>query len=289
MINSLRNILTIINTSERCQSTLNKALLLAEKSHAQLTLLTIHNKFLNQISTGYQHTAQSLIDQVDTQGQLAATQGQAVTVKHIFCWREHHAIMQELENVGYDLIIKERDGQHYNYLGLLPCEDWHLLRDTTIPLLLVNGNAWSVNGNVIAAVETEDQTNTHQSLNNQILQHGAELSDFFHCQEHVVNCYLDETANMYFNLDIHTLSERKKHWQHLVPLAESYKVSNPSIHLACGLPDDEVPALADKFNANIVVLGTSEHNGLLHRIAGHTSEYIIDNLKYDVLAIKPSN
>ena len=48
-------------------------------------------------------------------------------------------------------------------------------------------------------------------------------------------------------------------------------------------------SLANKYNANVVVMGYGEHQGWLSRIKGHTLDYVLNNLSCDLLALKQSN
>jgi len=289
MVDSLHNILTIVNSQTNCENAINKALLLTQKTNAQLTILNIDNKLLEQLSNKHTKTAESLKEELTHCYQRAQQEGYKVKIKNVHSWQEYKSVLQELNANHYDLVIKERESHHHNYFGIAPSEDWHLLRDTTTPVLLVTSKAWQSNGHILSAIETENDELEHQYLNSKILDSSAQLSNLLGCEEHIVSCYLGENAVISFKYDEKRMSEREKHWEHLVSIASSNGNKRPLLHLKCGLPDDEIPALANKYGVNIVILGAAEHNNLLHNISGHTSEYIIDNLDYDVLAIKPTH
>lgn len=54
-----------------------------------------------------------------------------------------------------------------------------------------------------------------------------------------------------------------------------------------GLPEDVIPAAAERLNAAMVILGTTGRTGLSAVFIGNTAEHVIDKINCDVLALKP--
>jgi nucleotide-binding universal stress UspA family protein len=61
----------------------------------------------------------------------------------------------------------------------------------------------------------------------------------------------------------------------------------PQEHLLRGSPSREIPALAKRLEADLVVMGTVGRSGIPGLLMGNTAETILYQLDCSVLAIKP--
>ena len=53
------------------------------------------------------------------------------------------------------------------------------------------------------------------------------------------------------------------------------------------MPEDIIDDVAEKLDAELVILGTIGRTGLSAALIGNTAEHVIDQLNCDVLALKP--
>jgi len=70
-------------------------------------------------------------------------------------------------------------------------------------------------------------------------------------------------------------------------IIKPYDIDESKVKILDGIPEDEIPKLADKLNSRLIVLGTVSRSGLKGYIMGNTAEQLLHNLHCDVLAIKP--
>jgi nucleotide-binding universal stress UspA family protein len=61
----------------------------------------------------------------------------------------------------------------------------------------------------------------------------------------------------------------------------------PQIHLVKGWARKEIPALAKRIDADLVVMGTVARTGISGFLIGNTAETILNQIDCSVLAIKP--
>ncbi len=61
----------------------------------------------------------------------------------------------------------------------------------------------------------------------------------------------------------------------------------PKIHVLKGIPKEEIPILAQKINAEILVMGTIARTGISGFFIGNTAESILMQIDCSILAIKP--
>jgi len=282
-----QNILVVIDGKENRSQTVSKAMCLSKRSNANVTFLNISNE-QEASSPNFEHS--SIYNEVSGKD-LSTGEGlqPQITLKSQTGNSEYRMILNELSDVHYDLVIKGKAAQHFNYLGLAMSTDWHLLRESNVPLLLVTNHLWQQNGAILTAVETEESSKAHQFCNHQIIENSKQLAEMLQSNIHLLNCYLGEPVSMSIS-ERTRISEKRHHWQDLVKASKELngKGAETKLFLEVGLPDEVIPNLALKNNVNMVVMGTSEHNGIFNNIFGHTSEYIIDKLNCDVLAIKPA-
>jgi len=279
MMSYYHNILAVIDNKNNSQSTILKAFALSESSDSNVTFLNLSNKNNSALITNPKSSSKDNINQ------------HRFDIVHADNGREYATILEELNNKQYDLIIKNKIPRHHNYMGLAPSNDWKLLRNLTTPLMLVTDARWQLNGHLLSALETEESDLSHSELNKSILQHSYQLSKRLSSKVHLLNCYLGEKLDMspeLLSADKHFISEKQRHWQHLTQLLDNDMEDKPELHLQQGMPETEISLMADKYQVNMVVLGTAEHNNIINSFFGHTSEYIIDNLHCDVLAVKNS-
>jgi len=281
------NILAIINGKDNRNHTLSKAMYLSNRSNANITIFNISKE--QEITAKDFSYLPFVRSEGDTSNMSSGTKTPRITLKNKSGFSAHSVILDEIENVSYDLIVKDKTAEHFNYLGLAMSTDKHLLRESNIPILLVTERPWHSKGSILTAVETEEDTKAHQHCNNQILEHSERFAELLHSNIHLLNCYLGESVSMSIDSQTH-ISEKRHHWQDLVKASRKLngKGDDTKLYLEIGLPDEVIPSVADKNKVNLVVMGTSEHGGVFNRMFGHTSEYIIDNLNRDVLAVKPA-
>ena len=61
----------------------------------------------------------------------------------------------------------------------------------------------------------------------------------------------------------------------------------PKVHLVKGKPSKEIPLMVEKYNIDLVVMGTVARTGIPGFIIGNTAEAILELIQCSVLAIKP--
>ena len=92
------------------------------------------------------------------------------------------------------------------------------------------------------------------------------------------------------------LAERRRHGQALEQAladlearlsTETMHWLKPVRHLPKGSPREELPALAARLDADILVLGTLGRGGVPGLLSGNTAEAVLQRLDRAVLAVKP--
>ncbi|ABL98930.1 universal stress protein [Shewanella amazonensis] len=268
---------------------LRKAVHLANQSHADLTMLRVQlpkqaglSQWLQQLLTApnISHQRQKHPSYPDKDIRLV--------LKHCHAPTLANAVLDELSQRDYDLLILE----HHEY-SALRCEfghteDWQLLQQVPIPVLFVSNEPWENDGKLLTALEVDDEGERHRQFNRQLLDVSDELARLLRMELHLLTCYQAHDMNVSFeNRDLNHHTWVAEQWRRLRQTAEPLSLEDKRLHLAAGLPDDMVPEAARQWHSNLVVMGASEHTSMLSTLKGRASEQLLNQLKCDVLALKP--
>ncbi|MCL1049083.1 universal stress protein [Shewanella abyssi] len=289
---SYQHTLALVDNHSPAQFALNKALQLAYKTKAKVTALKVERPYNNILSRLGLIPNNALDPMLFVNKLLSKFQhlGVNIEVKVIKNVKDHVAILEETNSGDYDLVVI--NNQHHNSIVrefISSCEA-HLLRESQLPILIVGNKGWQRQGHILTALETAESNIAHKALNQNLLDDTQQLASLLENDIHLLNCYQLKNWSMSVNRD-QTLftdaEQRSLHWNHLLDSAKPYQLDDDHLHLEQGLPDHVIPEIAHKCNANLLVIGAGEHHGFMSELKGHTSSVIIDQLKCDILAIKP--
>ena len=299
-----RNILVYIDPTQELQPALQRAVDIAEK--AQNTKITL---FLCCYDLTYEMTSLSSMEErqamqalvirdneewLDTLAAPFREQGHLIQCKVHWHNRPFQAAIQAILRDNYDLLIKSTH-QHSRLSAILfTPTDWNLLRKCPVPLLLVKGNSWPENSNILCAIDCKSiEDPDHHNLNDAILAEANNILQRIKANIHVVNAYPSPPMNIMMELPefdpIHYEDGLKTfHEKTLHEYADKYNIDRKNLHLEQGLPEDVISAVAQEIKAELVILGTVGRSGLGVTLLGHTAEQVIDKLDIDLLALKPA-
>ncbi len=228
----------------------------------------------------------SYIDSLDTKG---------IDISYESLWspRPHYDIARLCEKEPFDLLIKTAN-KHGRFEGIFHTPlDWHLLRECPCPVLLVSEDVWPDGGSVIAAIDANTDDKAHINLNGQLLETANYLGELLNISVFVANAcpplpvlvdleYTSIDPSTYID-SMHKIAEKN-----IMATIEPYNIEASNIRVLDGIPEDEIPKLADQLGSRLIILGTVSRFGLKGYIMGNTAEQLLHHLHCDVLALKPA-
>lgn len=302
---NFKRILVVTAADQLAQPALERALYLAQKLSARVTA------FLSIYDFSYEMTTMLAADERDAMRESLLQDRRAWLQDILDKLAEHElyrAVQVELEVVWhnrpfesiiktslqgeYDLIIKATR-QHDTLPSLIfTPTDWHLLRKAPAPVLMVKSHAWQQRGKILAAVHAAAEDDAHRSLNRRIIEHAQQLARAVQADVHLVNAFPPAPMTVAmeipeFDLRDYSGTVRANHERALQTLAAEYQLAADHVHVEEGLPEYVIPELAERLDAELVVLGTIGRSGISAALLGNTAEHVLDQLECDVLAIKP--
>lgn len=296
-----QKLLVVVDPTTDKQAALARAVKLASANNASITVFLSIFDFsyeMTSILSGQEREAmrEGVVAQrkawLDDIVEPFKTDNVAIETEVVWHNRPFESIIQHAISGQYDVIVKGTHEHDKLKSVIFTPTDWHLLRKAPVPVLLVKDHDWPVAGKIVCAINVSSEDETNQSLNVKIIKHAKKLAKQFDAQVHLVNGYPGTPVNLAIELpdfDSHSYSEtiRNQHEERITYLANAYDISSDFCHVREGLPEDVIPELAEKLDAELVILGTVGRTGISAALIGNTAEHVIDSINCDLLAVKP--
>lgn len=208
---------------------------------------------------------------------------------------EAEAITREVEAHNYDLVVKYTKAEESLKSLIVTPVDWQILRKCPTPILVVKDGDWKHQRRILVAVNVSDDENeAHSSFNDELVSLSMDLADSLDRGNiHLVTAYPPTPINMAIDLPEFSTGDgnsglRGQYLLNMKALRQKYGISDDHTHVLEGFPEDVIPQVAEKLEAELVILGTIGRTGLSAAFLGNTAEHVISKLNCNLLAIKPS-
>ncbi|KAB2824713.1 universal stress protein UspE [Aliivibrio finisterrensis] len=217
-----------------------------------------------------------------------------VTIKVKMVWhnRPYEAIVNEIFNGSYNLLVKStRQHAKLETVFFTPT-DWHLLRKSPIPVLLVKERTWPENGNILASVHVGSENPTHLTLNDKMVDEAKYFAEVLNSTPHLVNAYPSTPPSIHAELPEFDAIQYKDairghHLTEMKALRQKHGIPEEQTHVYEGHTEEIISEVEDELHAALVILGTTGRTGLSAIFIGNTAENTLDLLNSDILALKP--
>jgi universal stress protein E len=302
----ISKILAVIDPTTRDQPGLRRAAWLAKKTGAALELLVCYyNEYLSGDRLFDSPSLEKARDEVLKSQQkhleaLAAPfRADGIKVKASAVWDHplHEGIVRHAVSTHADIVIK--DTHHHSAItrALLSNTDWNLIRTCPTRLWLVNPVEMSDTPVFVAAIDPMNQHDKPAALDDEILLLCKTLAGKVGGEVHAFHSYdpriavATATANAYIPVSLpFDEIEKQMHEDHqkrFKEITKFHKIDDDKSHLVAGLTHEELPAIARKLSANVVVMGAVARNRWKRMFIGATAERTLEQLPCDLLIVKP--
>ncbi|WP_079201835.1 universal stress protein [Pseudomonas sp. CC6-YY-74] len=275
-MHSIRRILVVLNPEQPDSLPLRRAKHIATGIHAEIHLVLCDNQ--REHAPFLRHLSKQL-----------SGEGFVVSTQQINCDHSQptDAILTTLQTHSCDLLIKQHYPDSLWTKHLVIPEDWRLLRQSPVPVLLTKtARPWN-GGRVLAAMDIENAENQHRDLQGSIMGHAVDLAALIGGSTHAVSAYpatlfsaADSSAPRYDGQAAHCLEASR--W-----FKEEYQLHDYQLHIGEGPAKALILQIAHQLEIAVTVIGTVARNGLAGMLIGNTAEAILDRLDSDLLVLKP--
>jgi nucleotide-binding universal stress UspA family protein len=315
-MNRFKNILFVVRPGETNEPAIERAAKLARQNQASLTIVDVVQKFAsganmpegapisNELQTAIQREHEEQLKEI-----VESYREQMKIDFKILSGEPFLEIIRQVLRYSHDLVIKIPDT--HDWLDkLLGSEDMHLLRKCPCPVWLIKAEKTGTDRRVLAAIDVGDDyidedRETLNKLNHQILEmagslaisdfaelhiahawnavgEGAMRGAFMRAPDEEIRAYVEQIRQQHESKLNQLLGELKAK---LGTDTDSYL--SIKTHLVKGWARKEIPKLAKRIDADIIVMGTVARTGIPGFFMGNTAESILSQIDCSVLAIKP--
>ncbi|WP_058021017.1 universal stress protein [Pseudohongiella spirulinae] len=289
---TLSKILVIIEPEQDSQLALDKAVRLARESGAELELLICdHNPYLED---GYyfdplqarqlreEHVAnhRQLLEEMAT---VIRAQGFTVSVDALWGNPPYKRIIDKVLKSGPDLLVQS--SRHHEKISrlLLSHQDWQLLRYCPCPLLLVKDKPWPAHPVFVVAVDPTHVNDKPAELDNQLTAAGQKFAELTTGELHIFHsCYQPPVSGLYpVKVDLELYKQKT------ADILSNFSLSDEQLHIEEAEVKKSLPALLERLDASVLVMGAVSRSALDRFLVGSTAERLLDKVHQDVLVLKP--
>jgi universal stress protein E len=222
------------------------------------------------------------------------SRGLKVTTVAEWDFPAHEAIIRAAAHFDAQLIVAEAHRTAHRAPWLLHFTDWELLRNSTLPVLLVKTQRPYRRPKVLAAVDPSHANAKPADLDEEILGFGSTLANALRGALHVVHA----CDALLVGMSAEELAAPRgiakaqakavaRARAALDPKLKSIGLARGRRHIADGFPVDVIQNVARKIRAEMTVMGAVSRSGLKRLFIGNTAERMLDRMTCDVLIVKP--
>jgi universal stress protein E len=205
----------------------------------------------------------------------------------VWAERREDAIAECVRAEQADLVVTTPllDGAH----GALSASDWRLLATCPAPVLVVKGAGDRPYRNIVAAVDPFHAHAKPAELDKKILAAAAAMQAQTRANLTVLHCF---TPPEYFREDAR-LAPRDEEIESrrrtaLEDLLRDAGMPATAARVVPGAPHDVLQAMAEKGEADLIVMGALARGRLKDWLIGSTAERVLYRTQVDVLTVNPA-
>jgi len=302
----ITKILSVVDPTTEFQPAMHRAAWLAKNTGAELELLICYyNEYLSGDRLFDSPSLENARGEViANEEQLLETLAEplrkdGIVVKTTAVWDHplYEGVVRRAIDSGADIVFK--DTHHHSAVAraMLSNTDWNLIRTCPTLLWLVKPRDIADSPAIVAAIDPLNEHDKPAALDDEILHISKLLSDKVGGSVHAFHSYdpriavATATANAYIPVSLpFDEIEQQMHEDHQKRFSEItsfHGIGDDFAHLESGLTHEELPALADRLDAGLVVMGAVARNRWKRLFIGATAERTLEFLPCDLLIVKP--
>lgn len=305
----LRSILAIVDPSATTHTGVTKAAVLARGFHARVTLLICDSERAVAASNFFDAETCDLFRSrlimphrglLETLAEPLRAAGIVVDTEVILQTPLHAGLLRKIQQLKPDLVVKDTHFHSAIRRALLTYTDWHLIRDSPAPLLLVKAREWPATGvRLAAAVDPGHPDDKPWTLDHELIGAMEYLSTGLPADCSVVNCFcaledfVEQTAGgsaEFAALGVTGIeAARKLQREALRTLVTGHRIDAADVHLVDGAAVDALPLFVHEQRTDVLLMGAIARGSLFNLIVGSSAERVLDRLECDVLILKPQS
>ena len=294
-----RSILVDIDATDRAQPALERAVGLARRAGARLTIVDV----LGVPSHARRYLPARLEEEIgnrrrDDLARIAQEVTGVSVETRILDGRAASALIEEVLASGHDLVVREgardRVAPRREPSGAV---DLELLRRCPCPVLLVGPGGAAEHPHLAAAVDTSTEDETGRALNSRIADFASLMADLEGGSVTLLHAWDVFGEGMMRGLAsddafvAYVGAARERAADDFARFKESLgtRLADARVELRRGEPEDVIPQFAVAEGIDLVVMGCVARRGISGFLVGDTAERVLGKLPCSLLVVKPAD
>ena len=302
----IKKILCVVDPTTSVQPAMHRAAWLAQQVDATLDLfICYYNEYLSgerfldapSLKKARREIVERNTEYLENLAEPLRAAG--LTVNSHVSWDHplYEGIVRQAVESGADIVFK--DTHHHSALerALLTNTDWNLIRTCPTPLWLTKAQDLHKKPTFIAAIDPTHEHDKPASLDDYILGLASGLASKTDATMHAFHSFdprialATATANAYIpaSLPYEEIEKdmRELHGRRFDEVTSFYDMPEERKHLISGATHEELPEIARKLEADVIVMGAIARNRWKRLFVGATAERTLEHLPCDLLIVKP--
>lgn len=299
MDQTFKHILVLLQHDTDSSGVLSRAAALATLHQSRITVFKSYYKALDKAAANDAGSRDDLALFLHQQQQQICRQlnqitQQPIKLNIILSWRESEkqAVKHLIEQQDISLILSLQSTKRGIIPLLTPGLEHYLIAECELPVWLVKPGNTDTELNILACLDVDSEDLSNNQLNDAILDIGYALTQHQPQQLHVINCYCSDNYSMSlpYNDDngfVPLPDIAAQHSDKLQPYLRQHQLPASRLHLADGLPDDEIPSTVRQLHSQLAIIGNNHLHQARTALLGDTAHYLAAHTPCDVLVVKP--
>lgn len=296
-----KNILLVLNPEQKETAALDKAVSLARKNGARMTLFSVLKEPPG--ITGYSESvAQSQLASAITErrewirGLMVSRQHDNIDlVINVVEGTAFLEIIRQVLRQQHDLVIITAEQKKGIRARLFGTTSMHLMRKCPCPVWVVKRAQTRPYASILAAVDPSVYDPEKDSLNPLILQLASSMARNEAANLHIIHVWhlfgehYVRNRDMIKTVEQAKLLEKEQHKKQFDKLLRQIEITDlqPRLHMIEGDPDECIPELVIEQDIDLLVMGSVCRTGIAGFLIGNTAEEVLNQVDCSVLTLKP--
>jgi len=220
-------------------------------------------------------------------------QNKSISADFNIGWEEDAVtgIIKAAEDFEADVVIKS--SHHHGKFKTLFYNptDWKLLRQCSIPILMVHLEKPDIPKNILAAVSAMVIDEEHGQLDLKILEYASSINRLFQSNLKVINAFAPVPLGVSLDgtgvyQDEYLIDLQQEHHKKTLSLTRKFSINDSDVETINSDINHAIASSVASQHSDLVILGTIAREGLSALFVGNTAEKIIEKLDCDILTVK---
>ena len=268
-------------------ASLDAALHVVRVVHETFADLTLHEVETREaLKSAVLRNAEAEVLEMVAAWQADAPKTVSMSCSVIWQTRDWQVILAIAEKIDADMIIKSMASSTPGFIRTP--SDWHLLRHSTCPVMLVTPINWTQRPNIVAAIDASHDE--QPALCDSVLNAAQQLTEILRGELHVASAFPSVErwlGPISVAIDFNKVRDnvQKQTDRHIEAMTARLKITGAHAHSREGEPADVITGLCHSLDAQVLVVGTAQNTGPKMILLSNTAEQILQQARCDVLVV----